>query len=88
MRCLTQARYGIAWGAIGAAMACYEARSPILKNGHQFGRPLASFQLVQKDLVEMFTEIFKTKFNLHLGRLKDKDQVKLCDDLDGKNECL
>ncbi|MGH9759980.1 MAG: acyl-CoA dehydrogenase family protein, partial [Blastocatellia bacterium] len=57
--CLTQARYGIAWGAVGAAMACYEAALDYTKQRVQFGKPIASFQLTQKKLVEMFTEISK-----------------------------
>lgn len=75
--CLNQARYGIAWGTIGAAMACYECALAYTKERKQFNKPLASFQLVQKDLVDMLTEITKSQFfNLQLGRLKDKNQVK------------
>jgi len=71
--CLTQARYGIAWGAIGAAMACYESALLYCKERHQFNRAIASFQLVQKDLVNMCLEIVKAQcLNLQLGRLKDK----------------
>ncbi len=74
LNCLSQARYGIAWGACGAAMACYdEARSYTLSRT-QFDRPLASFQLVQRKLAEMLTEITKMQvLNLHLGRLKERD---------------
>ena len=76
LSCLTQARYGIAWGAMGAAMACYEAALEYTKERKQFDRPIASFQLVQKDLVDIATEIYKTQmFNLQLGRLKDQDQL-------------
>jgi glutaryl-CoA dehydrogenase len=72
LECLTQARYGIAWGVIGAAQACYDTALEYCKERYQFGRPLASFQLVQKQLVEMFTEISKAQcLNLQIGRLKD-----------------
>lgn len=71
--CLTQARYGIAWGVMGAAQACYDAALLYCKERHQFNKPLASFQLVQKDLVYMCLEIVKAQFlNYQLGRLKDK----------------
>lgn len=73
LACLTQARYGIAWGAMGAGMACFEEALNYTKERTQFKRPLASFQLVQKDLVDMFCEIVKAQtFNLRLGRLKDE----------------
>lgn len=73
LKCLTQARYGIAWGAMGAAMACFEAALAYTTERKQFGKPLASFQLVQKDLVDMLTEIVKAQtFHLHLGRLMDE----------------
>lgn len=72
--CLTQARYGIAWGAMGAAAACFESALAYCKERKQFNKPLAAFQLVQKDLVDMCSEILKAQcFNLHLGRLKDKN---------------
>ena len=84
--CLTQARYGIAWGAMGAAMACFERALDYTKNREQFGKPLASFQLIQKDLADMFTEIVKTQsFNLQVGRLKD---LYTGHGLHGQNECL
>ncbi|HYL97852.1 MAG TPA: acyl-CoA dehydrogenase family protein [Blastocatellia bacterium] len=73
LQCLTQARYGIAWGAIGAAMACYEAALEYTKQRVQFGRPIASFQLTQQKLVEMFTEISKAQLMCwRLARLKDE----------------
>lgn len=76
LNCLSQARYGIAWGAMGAASACFEIALEYTKERTQFNQPLAAFQLVQKDLVDMFTEICKTQvFNLHLGRLKDKNEL-------------
>lgn len=75
LACLTKARYGIAWGVIGAAMACYEKALAYTKQRVQFKKPLASFQLVQKDLVDMFSEIVKAQcLNLQLGRLHDNNQ--------------
>lgn len=76
LECLTQARYGIAWGAIGAAIACYDTVLDYCKQRKQFDKPLAGFQLVQKDLVDMCCEITKTQsFNLQIGRLKDAGQA-------------
>jgi len=76
LTCLTQARYGIAWGAMGAAQACFEIASDYVKERRQFSKPVASFQLVQKDLADMFTEIVKTQcFNLQVGRLADQKKV-------------
>jgi len=70
--CLTKARYGIAWGAMGAAMACYEAALAYALDRTQFGKPIGSFQLIQADLVDMVTEIIKAQtLNLQLGRLND-----------------
>jgi glutaryl-CoA dehydrogenase len=75
LECLTQARYGIAWGAIGAAMACYDSALEYSKQRTQFSKPIASFQLVQHDLVEMHTEICKAQcLNLHIGRMKDDNK--------------
>jgi glutaryl-CoA dehydrogenase len=75
LACLTKARYGIAWGAMGAAMACYEAALRYTQERIQFQKPLASFQLIQKDLVDMFNEIVKAQsMNLQLGRLHDQEQ--------------
>lgn len=77
LSCLTQARYGIAWGAIGAAMACYDCALQYAKNRIQFGKPIASFQLVQEKLAHMITEITKAQFLvLQLGRLKDNGTYK------------
>lgn len=73
LKCLTEARYGIGWGAMGAAQACYDIALSYVKQRVQFGKPLASRQLVQKDLVEMFEKILKNQLlNLQVGRLKDK----------------
>ncbi len=72
LMCLSQARYGIAWGALGAAMACYDAALRYAKSRIQFDRPIASFQLTQEKLVHMVTEITKGQLLcLQLGRLKD-----------------
>ncbi len=72
LECLNQARYSIAWGAIGAAIACYETALEYCKTRKQFGKSLASFQLIQKDLVDMFTEIIKAQsLNMQVARLKD-----------------
>ena len=72
LSCLTQARYGIAWGAIGAGMACYDAALKYGKSRIQFGKPIAGFQLYQRKLAEMVTEITKGQLlNLQLGRQKE-----------------
>jgi len=73
LMCLTQARYGIAWGALGSAMACYETALHWALERRQFaGRPIASHQLVQDKLVWMLTEITKGQLlALRLGQLKD-----------------
>ncbi len=71
--CLTQARYGIGWGAIGAAMACYDTALQYAKTRKQFGnKPIASHQLVQNKLAWMITEISKAQLlAYHVGKLKD-----------------
>jgi glutaryl-CoA dehydrogenase len=75
--CLSQARYGIVWGAIGAAMACYRTALEYAKERRQFSRPLAGYQLVQQKLVHMLTEITKGQLLAHrLGQLKDRGQVR------------
>jgi len=72
LMCLTQARYGIAWGAIGAAMACFEEAVAYAKTRVMFGKPIGGFQLQQERLAGMLTEIVKGQLlALHLGRLKD-----------------
>jgi glutaryl-CoA dehydrogenase len=72
LMCLTQARYGISWGAIGAALACYEESLNYAKQRVMFDRPIAGFQLQQARLADMLTEIVKAQLvSLHLGRLKD-----------------
>jgi glutaryl-CoA dehydrogenase len=77
LSCLNQARYGIGWGAIGAAMACYDTALQYAKTRKQFaGKPIASHQLVQEKLAWMITEIVKGQLlALHVGRLKDKSAV-------------
>jgi glutaryl-CoA dehydrogenase len=73
LSCLDEARYGIAWGATGAARACYEVALDYAKSRIQFKRPIASFQLVQQKLAIMATELVKAQLlALHLGRLKDE----------------
>lgn len=73
LMCLTQARYGIAWGGIGAAMACYDEALSYGKQRIMFGKPIAQTQLQQARLAEMLTEITKAQLlTLQLGRLKDR----------------
>ena len=75
--CLNQARYGIVWGAIGAARTCYLTALRYAQARTQFGKPLASFQLVQAKLVHMISEITKAQLVAwRLGRLKDAGQVR------------
>jgi glutaryl-CoA dehydrogenase len=77
LMCLTQARYGISWGAIGAAMSCFDTALKYSKERVQFGRPIGGFQLTQKKLVDMMVEISKAQLlSLHLGRLKDDGKLK------------
>ena len=74
--CLTKARYGIAWGAIGAAMDCYDIALNYAKERIQFGKPIAQFQLQQKKLAEMVTEITKAQLlNWRLGVLMNEGKV-------------
>jgi len=76
LMCLTQARYGIAWGTIGMAAACYEAALHYADQRIVFGRPVSSFQLQQAKFAEMLTEISKGQLlNLRLGRLKDQGRA-------------
>ncbi len=73
LMCLNQARYGIAWGAVGAAQACYAEALRYAKTRKQFRRPIAGFQIQQIRLVEMLTEITKAQLLvIQLGRLKDR----------------
>jgi glutaryl-CoA dehydrogenase len=76
LSCLTAARYGIAWGALGAAMICYHTAVEYAKSRVQFDKPIASFQLIQAKLADMITEITKAQvLCLQLGRLKEKGQA-------------
>jgi glutaryl-CoA dehydrogenase len=73
LSCLNEARFGIVWGAMGAARACYESALEYSKTREQFGKPIGAFQLTQKKLVDMLVEINKgTLLALHLGRKKDE----------------
>lgn len=77
LMCLTQARYGIAWGVVGSMMACYDSALEYAKSRVQFSKPIAAYQMTQEKLVYMITEITKAQLlNLQMGRLKDKDQCK------------
>ena len=77
LSCLTQARYGICWGTVGAAMACYDAARQHARNRSQFGKPIGGFQLVQERLVEMVQAITKAQLlNWRLGTLKDEGAMR------------
>jgi glutaryl-CoA dehydrogenase len=77
LKCLTQARYSIAWGSIGAAMACFDTVLKYSQSRIQFDRPIAAYQLTQEKLVYMVTEITKAQLlNYHLAKLKDKQSMK------------
>ena len=74
--CLDSARYGISWGAIGAAMDCYDTALRYVKEREQFGKPIGQFQLQQKKLAEMITEITKAQLLAwRLGVLKNEDRA-------------
>jgi glutaryl-CoA dehydrogenase len=76
MKCLDSARFGIAWGAIGAAMDCYDSARRYSLERIQFGKPIASFQLTQKKLSEMLTEITKSQLlNYRLAQLMDEGKA-------------
>ncbi|MGK6352742.1 acyl-CoA dehydrogenase family protein [Parapedobacter sp. DT-150] len=76
LSCLNQARYGIAWGALGAAMDCYDTAVRYAKEREQFGKPIAGFQLQQKKLAEMLTEITKGQLLVwRLAMLKNEDRA-------------
>ena len=77
LACLTQARYGIAWGAIGAARTCYHCALDYVKSRKQFSRPLAGYQLVQQKLVNMLSDITKMQLIcLRLGQMKDAGTLR------------
>lgn len=76
LMCLNQARYGIAWGATGAHIACFEAARDYALSRIQFGKPIAAYQLTQLKLADMYTELTKAQLvNWRLGQLKDLDQT-------------
>lgn len=76
LSCLSQARFGICYGAVGAAMACYDEALSYAKDRVQFSRPIAGYQLVQRKLVDMVSEITKAQLLcLRLGRLKEADKL-------------
>lgn len=76
LTCLSSARYGIAWGALGCAMDCYDTALRYSQQRVQFGKPIAGFQLTQKKLAEMITEITKSQLlNWRLGVLRDQDRA-------------
>ncbi|MFD2825935.1 acyl-CoA dehydrogenase family protein [Leeuwenhoekiella polynyae] len=76
LMCLDSARFGIAWGAIGAAMDCYDTALRYAKERHQFGKPIGAFQLQQKKLAEMITEITKAQLLAwRLGSLRNEDKA-------------
>jgi glutaryl-CoA dehydrogenase len=77
LMCLTQARYGIAWGAVGAAMSCFDVALGYSRERVQFGRHLGGFQLTQEKLVKMFTEISKAQLLcMQIGKMKDAGTLK------------
>jgi glutaryl-CoA dehydrogenase len=76
LACLSEARYGIVWGSMGAARACFETALDYARTRTQFGKPIGAFQLTQRKLVEMAVEINKGMLlALHLGRMKDEGRV-------------
>ncbi len=77
LMCLNQARYGIAWGVVGAMMACYDSALNYSKSRKQFSKPIAGYQMTQEKLVYILTEITKAQLlNLQLGRMMDKGDAK------------
>jgi glutaryl-CoA dehydrogenase len=77
LSCLTQARFGICWGAIGSMMACYDEALSYSKDRVQFSRPIAGYQLVQRKLAEMVTEITKAQLLcVRMGRLKEAGKLR------------
>jgi glutaryl-CoA dehydrogenase len=89
LMCLNQARYGIAWGVVGAMMACYDAALNYSKTRVQFSRPIAAYQMTQEKLVFMLTEITKAQLlNLQLGRMKDNGTLRFTQvSLAKRNNC-
>lgn len=89
LMCLNQARYGIAWGVVGAMMACYDSALNYAKTRVQFSKPIAAYQMTQEKLVYMLTEITKAQLlNLQLGRMKDNGTMKFTQvSLAKRNNC-
>ena len=86
LSCLTQARYSIVWGTIGAAIDCYETALSYSKDRNQFSKPIAGFQLTQKKLVHMIQEITKAQLlSIQLGKLKDDNTLDFSHISLGKN---
>jgi glutaryl-CoA dehydrogenase len=76
LSCLTEARFGITWGATGAARACFEAAAGYARTREQFGKPIGAFQLTQSKLAWMLTDLSRAQLlALHLGRLKEAGQI-------------
>jgi glutaryl-CoA dehydrogenase len=77
LSCLSEARFGIVWGAMGAARACFESALEYAKTRVQWGRPIGGFQLTQRKLADMAVELTKgTLLALHLGRMKDEERLR------------
>ncbi len=77
LMCLNQARYGIAWGVVGAMMACYDSALNYAKSRIQFSKPIAAYQMTQEKLVYILSEITKAQLlNIQLGRMKDNGTLK------------
>jgi glutaryl-CoA dehydrogenase len=77
LRCLTEARYGICWGVVGAILSCYETVVPYAQTRRQFGQPIGSFQLVQEGLTEILTHLVNAQLQAYqLGRLKEKGLLR------------
>lgn len=89
LMCLNQARYGIAWGVVGAMMACYETSLNYAKSRIQFEKPIAAFQMTQEKLVHFLTEITKAQLlNIQLGRMKDNGTLRFSQvSLAKRNNC-
>jgi glutaryl-CoA dehydrogenase len=77
LSCLNEARYGIVWGAMGAARACFQSALEYAKTREQFGKPIGSFQITQQKLANMLVELVKGQLlALHLGRMKDEGTLR------------
>ena len=85
--CLTQARYGIAWGMIGAAVDCYNTALDYSKERKQFSKPIAGYQLTQAKFAEMITESRSTTYGISFRSLKRWGINEFPASLNGKNNC-